>query len=142
MTRPQSILTFERCYLGALAVGLVNTAIGWSTIMRVPAVAQAQAMFGSWYLPTTTAIGFIIPLILWYFAARRRSVVAKWIITVFFGFGVIGILINLAMGSFASSLGGVLSITALVLNAIAVFMLFKPDAKTWFGERTTDVPLA
>jgi hypothetical protein len=136
MQRPTSIIQFERCYLGALALALVNTALSWSTYLRIPAVIQAQAMFGNWYLPTTTAMGFLIPLVLWYFAARRASVVAKWIIVVFFGFGVIGLLIGLANGGYPSTLAAVLSVVALVMNAVAVFLLFKPDAKAWFGERS------
>lgn len=140
MQRPMSIIQFERCYLGALALALVNTALSWSTYLRIPAVIQAQAMFGNWYLPTTTAIGFLIPLVLWYFVARRASVVAKWIVVVLFGFGVIGLLLGLANGGFATTLAAVLSVVTLVLNAIAVFLLFKPDAKAWFGERSGDNP--
>lgn len=63
MTRPLSIVNFERCYFGVL-----------------------------------TAIGYLIPLALCYFAARRASVVA------------------------------------FVLNAVAVWLLFQPDARAWFGE--------
>ncbi|HEU0044429.1 hypothetical protein [Sphingomonas sp.] len=142
MQRPPSMINFERYYLGALAIGLINTALSWSTYLRVPAIIQAQAAIGSWYLPTVTAIGFLIPLALWYFTARRGSVVAKWFITVFFGFGVLSLLISLGMGSFPSTIAAVLSVVALVLNALAVWMLFKPDAKAWFGERPADSPSA
>ena len=142
MQRPPSIINFERLYLGALALGLVNTVLTWSTYLRVPAVIQAQAAIGDWYLPTVTAIGFIIPLIFWYLAARRASVVAKWFTTVFFGFSLLGVLIGVGMGSYPSSLAAVLSVVAVVLNAVAVWMLFKSDAKTWFGEHPDAEPVA
>jgi hypothetical protein len=136
MTRPPSIVNFERCYLGALLIGAVNAALNWERMMAMPAVQQARVTIGEWYLPATTALGYLIPLVLWYFAARRASVVAKWVIVVLFGLGVLGLLAGLALGTMASDLGGVLSVVAFVLNAIAVFLLFKPDARAWFGERT------
>lgn len=134
MIRPLSIINFERCYLGALIVGAVNAALNWQRYTTMPAVRDAQVMFGPWYLPALTAIGYLIPLLLWYFAARRASVVAKWIVVVLFGLGVFGLLIALAMGTMASGFGGVLSVVAFVLNAVAVWLLFQPDARAWFGE--------
>ena len=134
MTRPPSIVSFERCYLGALLVGAVNAALNWQRMMAMPAVQQARTTFGEWYLPATTALGYAIPLILWYFAARRASVVAKWIVVVLFALGVLGLLVGWAIGTMAPGLGGVLSLVSLVLNAIAVWLLFKPDAQAWFGE--------
>jgi hypothetical protein len=134
MIRPPSIVRFDYCYLGALLVGAVNAALNWSRYAAMPQVRDAEAMIGTWYLPTLTAIGYLIPLLLWYFAARRASVVAKWIVVVLFALGIVGLLIALAMGTMASGLGGVLSVVAVVLNAIAVWSLFQPDAREWFGE--------
>ncbi|HEX8484281.1 hypothetical protein [Sphingomonas sp.] len=138
MTRPISIVRFDYCYLGALVVGAVNAALNWQRYTAMPAVRDAQVMFGAWYLPTVTAIGYLIPLLLWYFVARRGSVVAKWIVVVLFGLGMVGLLIALAMGTMASGLGGVLSVVAIVLNAVAVWLLFRPDARAWFGEKAHD----
>lgn len=138
MDRPVSIRKFEGCYLGALALGAVNTALSWSRYHENDAVARAEAVIGAWYLPTITALGFLIPLVLWFFAARRGSVVAKWIIVVFFAIGALGVLAGLALNSFPSSLAAVLSVSAFVLNAIAVRQLFQPDAREWFGEGVDD----
>lgn len=134
MTRPLSIVNFERCYLGALIVGAVNAALNWQRYLEMPAVQQAQASIGGWYLPATTGLGFLIPLLLWYFAARRASVVAKWIVVVLFGLGAFGLLAGFLLGTMAAGLGGVLSVVAFVLNAVAVWLLFQPDARVWFGE--------
>ncbi len=142
MTRPPSIVNFERCYLGALLVAAVNSALNWQRMMAVPAVAQAQVAIGSWYVPVTTALGYLIPLILWYFAARRASVVAKWIVVVLFGLGVLGLAAGLAMGTMSAGLGGVLSVVSFVLNAVAVWLLFRPDARAWFGETAAADDLA
>ena len=90
--RPISIVNFERCYLGAIVVGLVNSFISIPVMMRTPKVAQAAATFGPGFLYGSILFGIVVTLLLWYFAARRASVVAKWIIVVFFAFGVLGIL--------------------------------------------------
>jgi len=134
MVRPQSIVQFERVYLGAWALGLVNTALNWSSVQDNPQVQAAAEQIGGWYLPTITAIGLLIPLILWYFIARRGSVVAKWIMVVLTAFGLIGIAIGLAMGTTQSGIAGVLGIVGVVLNIIAATLLFRADAKPWFGE--------
>ena len=34
MERPQSIITFERCYLGAVALGLANNALNWTNMQE------------------------------------------------------------------------------------------------------------
>jgi hypothetical protein len=138
MTRPPSIVRFELCYLGALAIGAVNSALNWSRYLAMPAVRDAQVTIGAWYLPTITVAGFLIPIALWYFAARRGSVVAKWIVVVLFGFGAFGLLAGFALGSMAPGLGAVLSVATFVLNAVAVWMLFRVDARAWFGETETE----
>ncbi|MGN6375286.1 MAG: hypothetical protein ACTHMG_06995 [Sphingomonas sp.] len=134
MERPVSIINFERCYLGAIAVGLVGSIVNWSHTQSMVQVQRAQQMIGTWYLPTILAMGIIVPLLLWYFAARRASSVAKWIIVVFFGFSCLGVLVGMAGHTYPPGLAGVLGIAAFVLNAIAVALLFKSDARVWFGE--------
>ncbi|MGI4730913.1 MAG: hypothetical protein ACRYFW_04090 [Janthinobacterium lividum] len=132
--RPLSIVNFERCYLGAIMVGLVNSLIILPAMIRTPQIAQATARFGSGFLYGTMAAGVVVTLLLWYFAARRASVVAKWIIVVFFAFGVLGLLRNVATGfsGIPSNLSAVLGIVAFVLQAVAVYLLFRPDAAAWF----------
>ncbi|WP_010164044.1 hypothetical protein [Sphingomonas sp. PAMC 26617] len=138
MERPVSIIWFERCYLGATAVGLVNTALSWnSSLQRMaenPGAAQFGPAFGGNILLFGTAIAIVLTLTLWYFTARRRSVVTKWIITAFFGLGVLGIVTSLRTGTTQPGIGGVLMIVAFVLNALAVWQLFRPDAALWFDE--------
>ena len=138
MHRPASIVNFERCYLGSLVLGFVTLAFSWNAQMamlqRNPATAQlgGGALYGS--LLFGLVVGAVITLVLWYFAARRGSVVAKWIIVVFFAFGVLVLLNSLSKGTVTPGLGGVLTIANTVLQAVAVWMLFKPDAKAWFAD--------
>ncbi|MEG3087340.1 hypothetical protein [Sphingomonas sp. PB4P5] len=132
--RPQSIVNFERCYLAAFVIGLVNTALAWSATSATFAASPQAAMMGSWFLPVTTLIGFAITLAIWYFIARKGSAVAKWIVVVLLGFGILGTLFALLMGSYPGGLSGFIGIFNTVLQAVAVSFLFKPDTKAWFGE--------
>ncbi len=135
MDRPLTIARFERGYLGALAIGLLNTAFNWRRTAETAEARQAEQLIGSWYLPTIAVLGFLIPLALWYFIARRGSVLAKWIATVFTSFGVTGALFALARGNYPTTLSLVLSLIALALQAYAIAMLFRPDARPWFGAK-------
>lgn len=103
-------------------------------MMQSTAMRQSAAVIGAWYFPTMMAIGFIAPLILWYFIARRGSAIAKWIVVVFFAIGLCGSLIGLAMHTFPVGLRGIISAVTFVLQAISVWLLFRPDTSAWFGE--------
>ena len=87
--RPESIVNFERFYLGALGVGLVNTALSWGATQEMLASdpALGAAGFGTGFFVSVLGLGLIIPLLLWYFIARRGSNIAKWILTVLFVIG-------------------------------------------------------
>lgn len=141
MERPVSIVWFERCYLGALVVGLVNFALQWPTMMAQLADNPQVAQLGSTFAPTvaivSVAISTAISLLLWFLAARKRAVVAKWIITVFFVIGVLFTVFNAIGHKLPAGIGGVLAIVALVLNGVAVWQLFRPDAEAWFARGST-----
>ena len=138
MERPASIVLFERCYLGGVVVGLVNTAMSWNaTVTRLsedPAAAQMGASVGMGALIGGTVVGILISLFRWYFTARAQSVVTKWFITVFFVLGALGLIWSVVRGTSPQGLSGVLAVIGWVLDGIAVWLLFKADSKIWFGE--------
>lgn len=132
--RPTSITTFERFYLGALVVGLINNVLNWSqatAVLNDPSVQAAG--LGTGFLVSTMVIGLAIPLLLWYFITRRASNIAKWILVVLFAFGLIGVLMSFSAMMAMGTLPMVLGLIALALQAYAVFMLFKPDAVAWLN---------
>ena len=133
MERPQSIIWFERCYLGAVAVGLVNTATNWSRVQEQIEATPNSELLPSWFFGATLALGLAISLTLWYFVARRGSVVAKWIVTVLFAVALLSVLRTAASGIVPPTLN-VFAVVGLVLQAVGVFMLFRSDAKPWFGD--------
>lgn len=140
MERPISIVWFERCYLASVAVGLVNTALSWNVsttrLAESPGAAQLGASFGSSILLFGTAVSIAISLTLWFFTARKRAVVGKLIITAFFALALLGMIVALANGTLPAGISAVLGIIAVVLDGIAVWQLFRPDARAWFGETT------
>ena len=139
MQRPASIVMFERCYLGAWVIGLISTAVNWNTMAETananPAAASLGPSFATNVMIATVAIGTVISLLLWYFTARRASVVTKWIVTVFFVISLLAFLRNLTIGGVVVGATAAFAIVTLVLQGVAVAMLFRPDAKAWFGEK-------
>jgi hypothetical protein len=94
--------------------------------------------FGPIVMVSGLALSTAISLLLWFFVARKGSVVAKWIVTVFFVLGVLSLAMQVIGGTFPSGLAAVVAIIAWVLNLIAVYQLFKPDTEVWFGEAKPD----
>jgi hypothetical protein len=130
--RPASIVQFERFYLGAMGVGLINNVLSWNqtqAMMADPALNPAG--FGSGFQLGIMAISIAISLLLWYFIAKRGSNIAKWILVVLFGIGLIGILMSLSTMMAMGPIAMVLSLVGFAMQAYAVFMLFKPDAVAW-----------
>ena len=136
MVKAPSIARFEQLYWGSVVIGWVNTAMNWRTQQ---ALLEANPMLAnaSWFLPVTLLLNVLIAVAIWFFIARKASVVAKWIQVVFAALSVLGILsliFQLATGPAPSALIAVLGIVSCILYVVAATMLFRPDAKEWFGE--------
>src|ERR1700712_3462821 len=97
--RPKSIVIFELCYLGSIVLGAVNVAMTWKDVNGTVEAAQTRAMLGDWFMPLAMVFGVTISLLLWYFTARSASLVAKWVVVVFFGFSLAAFLFTLVIGS-------------------------------------------
>jgi hypothetical protein len=141
MERPQSIVWFERSYLGALALGLVNNALNWTAMQERMAAAPNSALLPSWFLPVALGIGILISLLLWFFIARRASVVAKWIVVVLFVIGLIGVpgIVTGLQSGLITPLMAAFALIAFGLNGFAVWTLFRSDTKAWFSGQATDL---
>ena len=122
---------FERCYLAAFAISLVTTVLLWSSLNEQ--FGAQELLLGGWFLPTVTVIGFAIPLLLWYFIALRGSDVAKWIATALVALGVAGTIFSLALGRYTPNIAGLLGLVRIALQIVAIWFLFRPDNRVWFG---------
>ena len=139
MIRPKSIVDFERCFLGALAIGVLMAIFGWETMRAQVAAQPNSALLPDWFMPLVLVISWTINLLLWFFIARRGSNVAKWIWTVLVVIGALGLIPRMLQGTFTPGLLGVVTVVVVVLNLVATWMLFRPDARAWFAGRPTDL---
>ncbi|MDK2766755.1 MAG: hypothetical protein KYX69_03445 [Sphingomonas sp.] len=142
--RPQSIIRFEQAYLASIVVWGVNTALGWSTALaevnRNFAALPPVRHLGEPLLIGVTLFTLCLWLMLWYFTARTRSEVAKWVVVVFFGLSAVGLPFSLAGFEKTGILPAVLNVVTFILNGLAVWMLFRPDASAWFRASDGSAP--
>ena len=129
--RPKSIAMFERVFLASLVIALINSVLSWDDMTAALAREPAAAGFGNGLLVASIALSLLVPLVLWYFIARRASRIAKWIL-------VILTVANFAVfvDQIGTNPGGVtmmLGTAVLVLQIYAVWHLFKADAVAWLA---------
>jgi hypothetical protein len=136
--RPKSIIMFERLFLASLVLGVLNFALSYEDAAAVIANdAGAQKMgLGGGFLVGVTAVSTVVYLLLWFLAARMASNIAKWILVVFVGLGVLSALPAMT-GTWNATLA--LSLVVYALEVLALVYLFRPDAKAWLrGEAQAD----
>lgn len=140
MTRPQSIIWFERCYLAGIVLGLIGVALRWNAATAAmqdnPAVANLGPGAMGGIMTFGIVVGLGINLLLWFGAARKGWAVCKWFIAIFFILGLLATGFSVIGGRFPSGINGVLSVVGTVLSALSVWFLFRPDSEAWFGEDT------
>ena len=143
MDRPPSIVRFEQLYFISFALNLLAIALSWR-VQEAALATNPQLAQIPWFLPVAAVVRIGIALLLWWFVARRGSVVAKWIVVVFAvfgGFGLLAALYGLVLGSLGP-ITALVSIASAALYIWAAVLLFRPDARLWFGEVPAEEPLA
>ena len=155
--RPESIRQFEYFYLGSIAVAVANLLFQLSQLgsayMGLGAFGGLERTTGG--APTalllvlivvaSVLIAAVIPLVLWYFATRRASQTAKWLIVVLGVFGAVRLLLILVMlGALIVSrmptpdyvwLTMVLGFITELFHTAAIVFLFTREAREWFASR-------
>ena len=126
-------MQFELVYLVVIVLGLVQTPLQWNQMSAGPGIAAMIAQFGTTPLIVTAFVLVVIQLLLWYFVARRGSVVAKWIYVVLTAYVVISGVFELRNTALLATTVGIIGAALVVLQAVAIFLLFRPDARAWFG---------
>ena len=155
--RPESIRQFEYFYLGSIALAVINlalaateTATTFTSMSGLPNMAEPGAQTGL----GLALIGFgllallfaaIIPITLWYLAARKASEVARWLIV---GLGVLSalrllfliVMLGFLIVTHAPTPGIIwwtlmIGIVSETLHMAAIAFLFPADAREWFARR-------
>lgn len=133
--QPNSIIRFEQLFLLSLLLGLVNSIMKFHATVAQLRQDPALAEMDSEVAIALIAISLLVPLVLWYFVARRGSNIAKWILVVVTAIGLAVILPSLPAMT-PSSLIATIVMTGLQLAAIA--FLFRSDAVAWLQRETRD----
>src|SRR5690349_16814723 len=131
--RPASIISFERFFLGALVTDVLAAILALESNLAALKANPATAGIGSGTL-IVLLLGYVaLGLGLWFLAARKRSVLAKWILSIWFVVATCMLALSLYQGQFFG-LAVYLGWIAYALRAKAVSDLFKPDADAWFAK--------
>lgn len=140
MQRPRSIVTFERLYLASIALSLIGWYVDWTSLQAQLAADPRTARFG-WMLGAMLVLSIAVPLLLWFFAARRGSVFAKWVVVVLAALTVVRSLVDLPVmlsGGMNVASFAIGTVTTL-LGVAAAATLFRADARAWFDHLGEEV---
>lgn len=131
MDRPQSIILFDKVFLAAIGVSLLGIVLFFDANLRAleadPAIAEMGV--GGGLLITITALSLGIMLLLWYFISRRASSLAKWLLV---GLTIIGLPSSFSGLTNTGGLQLLLTAAVLVLQILAIVLLFRADSRAWF----------
>ena len=137
--QPRSIVAFEWAYWLAMIIGTVGIVLRWDQTAAQVDAATGDAGRGNIYMIWYFAFWGPFFLLTWYFAAYRRSVGARWLVV------AVAILNLFDLGGMAitdqlgQDLEHVLVYLFFIPSLLAVWLLFRSDAKRWFDERR-DLP--
>jgi hypothetical protein len=72
---------------------------------------------------------------LWYFVVHRASTIAKWILVLLTGLGLVWAQSSLRVAERMGAGYLAVFVLILVLQIVSVAFLFAPDARAWLGRR-------
>lgn len=124
--RPVTIVNFERIILATLALGAVQTWLGWDRLAALSSVPR---------LIVTDIFSFGLVILLTLLVSRRRSKVAMWISIVLFVLGLPVIVLLAVKGEMVGS--ALISIVQTIGQFVAYGLLFTPSARRWMNKETT-----
>ena len=141
MDRPASIVLFEKLYIAVIVIGVIGVALSWSSLSAMannqPGISESV---GSGILVGALVFGFLIPLLLVYFIARRASSMAKWIFVVLTAFGVYSFISTVSDPAVPKGILFGINVVSLLVTLYCAWLLFKPDAKAWLESHGADGP--
>ena len=125
---PKHIKYFEWTWLGSLAIGIIVSALSYSEM-----VLGGLEIFAGFIQFFTFGISLLLILLI----SRKRNNIAKWILVVMYGFGIVMYIPQLA---FLLNIGfvGVLSSLQLLAQCVGLYFLFTEDSREWFRVAKTN----
>ena len=135
--RPESIKKFDLFFLAATAIGVAQALLNYETMetaLKAELAAADMAGQAGVFLGVGLAIGYGISLLLWFLVSRMRQGWARWVLLALVAYRVVSIPSALAAGVGSLSITGVIGA---LLQVIAMWFMFRPDARAWFASRAT-----
>lgn len=135
MIKPNSVRWFERLYVASILIWLVLTGLEWQATKAQVEAASTGQMGAN--VMVNIFVGFLVfqavlAVTLWYFAARQRSDVARWVLVFCLLCSGWSLYVRLT-APVRDALPTAMGVAVFVFNLVAVVMLFRADAAPWFG---------
>ena len=139
MTRPRSIILFERTFIIATVLSFISLAVEYRTNPTAFSVETSDDPLAPWLAVGVIALVAVVSWALWYGVARRASMVAKWLVVTFLVLSAISLGFLWFYPEPNAYLANVINTVACVFNAVAAWALFRTDARDWFAGRPVDL---
>lgn len=140
MNRPRSIRLFELFWWGSTLFWAAGTRLAWNRnqgkLLADPRTRDV-AQWGQWFWILVTVA---LTALLWWLVARRASAVGKWLATAWAALtGVLALIrvFSLVAGRTLHPFSESAYMLTAALAVAAVAMLFRDDARLWFGDFDT-----
>jgi hypothetical protein len=132
--KPDSIIWFDRLYIGIVATNLASMLLLLPVIdQRLLNNPQAAAVgIGLEFLFGLAISVMIFSLILWFFVSRFRSNIAKWLVALLLIHSSWTGLVNIASVTDLTLATGALNFLHSVLGILTLYALFTSDSRAWF----------
>lgn len=131
--RPESLRKFDLFYIAAIGIGLASGLLNYDAQMRMLESQMAGSgleQYSGGIVLASAGIALAFNLILWLLASRLRMGWVKWVIVALVLYSLGTLVVGLSMSMVSVSITGLITV---LLKAIAVSFLFRPDAKAWFA---------
>lgn len=137
MDRPPSITSFERLWWGSTVLWGIGTWLAWERTSSALNASARTAQVAGLALWGNVALVLGLTLLLWWLTARRASVIGRWLVVaaaLMSGVRVLILLFGLIGGANIHPLSQGAFLLAAALTVWAAILLFRNDARLWFGE--------
>ncbi len=139
---PENVRLFEYYSYGALTLSIVvAVAVGIVSYAQLPYEVTADPAFRGIFAATlliTLALALpivgIFILLVW-LTARRRSVVARFILALLYAMGLLFMIAGFVLTGAENLAQSIPGIVAAIGQGIALFLIFTGDARPWFTAR-------
>ena len=119
---PKHIKYFGWTWLGSLSLGIIVAALSYSEI-----VGAGMEIFSGFIQFVTLGVMLLLILL----TSRKRNKIAKWILVILFGLGIVFYIPQLT-NLFNIGFEGVLSSLQVLAQCVGIYFLFTQESRDWF----------